>query len=125
MSIITSLPLNTAIVLLLVMGVWTIRDTVAGYDDLFDLFDPSFEEKLNLYTSMDRPTTLAQHDFCQLFNNQPAFERYRNNLREIIFDRAELALIALAILIAITATSIITFFLPHLAFFYGVNIYPY
>ncbi|MFX1475155.1 MAG: hypothetical protein ACFFCO_06750, partial [Promethearchaeota archaeon] len=41
------------------------------------------------------------------------------------FDRAELALIALAILIAVTATSIITFFLPHLAFFYGVNIYPY
>ncbi len=121
---IAQLPYVTAVILLLVMGIWTVRDTVAGYDDLFDLFDTQIEEELALYTSMVRPSTLAQHDFRQLFNGEAAFERYRTNLRRIIFNRTEFVLIALAILFAATAAAIIFFFLPHLMYFFGVLTYP-
>jgi hypothetical protein len=118
------LPYTAAIILLLVLGVWTVKDTIIGYDELFDVFDAQTEAQLILYTTMDRPPTLGQHDFRQLFNDQPAFERYRTHLRGILFNRSELLLIALAMLaMAITAT-IVVVFLPHFWFFYGVTIYP-
>ncbi|MFX1474836.1 MAG: hypothetical protein ACFFCO_05055 [Promethearchaeota archaeon] len=121
---ISHLPYTITIILLLVLGVWTVRDTIIGYDELFDIFDPKIESELNLYTSMDRPATLGQHDFRQLFNDKTAYERYRNRLRGILFDRKELGLIALAILAMAFVATIVVLFLPHFWFFYGVTIYP-
>jgi hypothetical protein len=73
--------------LILPVGVWAIRNIVADYDDLFDVFDEVTEEKLKLYQSMDRPPTETQEEMRNLFRNQESYNSFRDGVREIIFEK--------------------------------------
>lgn len=77
------------------IGTWTIRDIVAGYDDLFEVFDVETEENLKLYRSMDRPPSESQEDIRNLFKNQKIYEAFRDGVRQILFDKKELLWILL------------------------------
>lgn len=76
--------------LAVLIGIWVIRDTVAGYDDLFNVFDDKIQQKLKLYKTMNRPSCQAQDDIRNLFKDSAAYSAFRNKVQRILFQRTEL-----------------------------------
>jgi hypothetical protein len=85
------------------IGIRTIRNIVADYDDLFDAFDEETEEGLKLYRSMDRPSSATQEEMKGLFKDQEAFKKFQNGIHDIIFEKwTELGfLFSIAIVISV------------------------
>ncbi len=123
-QIITHIPFTILAILLYILAIWTIRDTVAGYDELFDIFDEQTEQELNLYTSMDRPPSQAQRDLKSLFKDDTAYDRFREKVRSILFNRGEIILIFLAIVVFVVGASVF-FFMEAGWEYLGVIIYPW
>ncbi|UCH04437.1 MAG: hypothetical protein JSW05_12865, partial [Candidatus Thorarchaeota archaeon] len=64
-----------------------IRDIVADYDDLFDVFDEGTEKKLKLYRSMDRHPSKTQEEMRNLFKSEKAYDTFQDGVREIVFEK--------------------------------------
>ncbi len=84
--------------LAVLIGIWVIRDAVAGYDELFDVFDSETEKKLKLYQSMDRPSSKSQEDIRNLFKDRKTYQAFRKNVRNILFGTTEFFALVFAII---------------------------
>lgn len=69
------------------IGTSTIRDIVAGYEDLFDVFDEDSEEKLKLYRSLNSPSSENQKRIQRLFKDDDTYAAFQEGIRKVIFDK--------------------------------------
>ena len=69
------------------IGTSTIRDIVAGYEDLFDVFDEKTEEKLKLYRSLDHPPSETQKRIQRLFKDDETYAVFQDGIRQVVFDK--------------------------------------
>ena len=83
------------------LGTSTIRDIVAGYVDLFDVFDEQTEENLKLYRSLNRSSSKTQQAIYRLFKDKKTYTAFQEKIREVVFDKS-IDAIVIVIIISIT-----------------------
>lgn len=83
------------------LGTSTIRDIVAGYVNLFDVFDEQTEENLNLYRSLNRSSSKTQQEMYRLFKDENTYAAFQEKIREVVFDKTT-DVIVIATIISIT-----------------------
>jgi hypothetical protein len=83
------------------LGTSTIRDIVAGYVNLFDLFDEQTEENLKLYRSLNRSSANNQKKMDRLFKDEHTYKAFQEKMREVVFDKAT-DIIVIVTIISIT-----------------------
>ncbi|MHA1906428.1 MAG: hypothetical protein ACW98Y_03965 [Candidatus Thorarchaeota archaeon] len=69
------------------IGTRTIRDIVAGYRNLFNLFDERTEKNLKLYRSMASPSSESQEGMRTLFKDEEAYSAFQDRARQVIFEK--------------------------------------
>ena len=69
------------------VGTRTIRDIVAGYANLFGVFDEKTEEKLKLYQSLNRPCSENRNRMRRLFKDDDAYAAFQERIRQAVFDK--------------------------------------
>ncbi len=114
------------ILLFTVLGIWTVNETVKGFDRIFDIFDPEFEAKVKLYKSMDIPATEEQDRVSSLFSNTESYHKFRDEVRSLVFSRWEHVLVGVVLLAGIIG-SVLLFTTYDIRVFgiYGVVLEPY
>jgi len=83
------------------LGTSTIRDIVAGYVNLFDVFDEQTEENLNIYRSLNRSSSKTQNDMYRLFKDESTYSAFQETIREFVLDKTT-DIIVIVIIISIT-----------------------
>jgi len=84
------------------IGTRTIRDIVASYENLFNVFDEKTEENLKLYRSLNRPSSETQKGMHSLFKDDETYTAFQEGIRQVVFDKiTETSIIV--IIISITA----------------------
>ena len=74
---------------LFVVAIHIARMAVRGYDDLFDVLDKEFEEKLKLYTSLNLPPkTENQKRIRDIFINEDT-TGFKKQVRKLLFSGAD------------------------------------
>ena len=77
------------------------RTAVSGYDDLFGIFDDTFDKKLKLYKSLDRPKYKTnQERIIRIFIETDYYNDFKDNVRKRLFGRKELGFLGMVILVS-------------------------
>ena len=76
---------------LLAIVVYIARTAVSGYDDLFGIFDTSFEQNLRLYKSLNQPEdeTENQERIKNIFRKNEYYEDFKKDVRDRLFGNRE------------------------------------
>lgn len=110
--------------LILVLGTWTLRYTIAGYDELFDVFDEETENRLKLYRSFDRPPSHAQEEVRRLFKDQATYETFRGQVHRILFGKTEAVVFLLGVILTYGICVVVFLIQPTWSWF-GITVYPW
>jgi hypothetical protein len=84
------------------IGTSTIRDIIAGYTNLFNVFDEKTEEKLKLYKSLNRPSSGTRGGMRRLFKDDHTYVAFQDRIRQVAFDRTT-DIVIIVTIISITA----------------------
>lgn len=82
--------------LVVIIGTSTIRDIVAGYANMFDVFDEKTEEKLKLYRSLKRSS--SDKGMQRLFKDDKTYAAFQERIRQFIFDKITDTVIVITII---------------------------
>ncbi len=80
------------------IGTSTIRDIVAGYADLFGVFDEKTEEKLKLYKSLNSPSSETRKGMHCLFKDDDTYAAFQERIRQVAFDKTTDIVIVITII---------------------------
>jgi hypothetical protein len=69
------------------IGTSTIRDIVAGYGNLFGVFDEKTEEKLKLYKSLSPSSSETRKGMRRLFKDDDTYAAFQEGIRRVVFDK--------------------------------------
>jgi hypothetical protein len=87
------------------IGTSTIRDIVAGYAALFGVFDEKTEEKLKLYTSLNRPSSETKKEMRRLFKDDDTYAAFQERIRQVLFDKTT-DIVIVIIIVSISAFAV-------------------
>ncbi len=108
-------------------GTRIIRQIIAGYDELFDIFTPEFESQVKLYTSFDTPPSDTQRKIRSLFIDSDSYDAFREDIRSRLFGKGEFVFLGLLFLgnIAMAYLYITVYDPVHVYGLYGSFVEPY
>jgi hypothetical protein len=69
------------------IGTGTIRDIVAGYANLFGVFDKKTEEKLKPYKRLTISSLEARKGMRRLFRDDDTYAAFQRSIRRVVFDK--------------------------------------
>ena len=69
------------------IGTSTIRDIVAGYANLFGVFDEQTEQRLKVYRSLDHTSLETENGMRRLFKDGDTYAAFQELIRRVIFDK--------------------------------------
>ena len=114
------------LLLFTILGIWTVNETVKGFDRIFDIFDPEFEAKVKLFKSMDIPKTEEQDRVRSLFSDSESYYKFQDEVRSLVFSRWEHVLVGLVLLAGIVGgVYVFTVYDIRVFGIYGVVLEPY
>ena len=114
------------LLLFTILGIWTVNETVKGFDRIFDIFDPEFEAKVKLFRSMDIPKTEEQNRVRSLFSDPESYREFQDEVRSLVFSRWEHFLVGLVFLAGIIGgVFLLTVYDIRVFGIYGVIMEPY
>jgi len=98
------------LIFIIPIGIRTIRDIFAGYEDLFNVFDENTEENLKAYRSMKRPSSEIRKGMSPLFKDEKSYSEFQESIRTIIFENITeivVLMISISIVMGIVTNSVI------------------
>jgi hypothetical protein len=69
------------------IGTSTIRDIVAGYGNLFGVFDEKTQEKLELYKGLTPSSSETRKGMRRLFKDDDTYAAFQERIRRVVFDK--------------------------------------
>lgn len=111
------------ITLVVPLGIWTIRDIVASYENLFNVFDEKTEENMKLYQSMSQPSSETQERMHTLFKDEETYTSFQDEIRTIIFKKSD-EISTIGTIIAITIFILYISFYEKIILGGAISIYP-
>jgi len=106
------------------IGVWTVRDIIAGYDDLFYVFDEETEKTLSLYQRIDRPSSENKEEIRSLFKDQASYSKFQDGVRRVVFDKREILFLLFALILTFSVLLVGQIY-PKLILEQSISSYPF